>query len=155
MILPLRRCILTNSDDRYELGYRKPPKHTQFVKGRSGNPKGRPRGSQNLDTLLAKAARERVKVTVNGVTRQISKLEASLIQLFNKAASGDPRAIREALSWVRLYTESQQEGLPSPVPDEADKAVMESILKRIRQSEIPSSDTDTDSTAANASRREE
>src|SRR5579862_3232431 len=137
---------MSDTDASYDLGYRKPPKHTQFVKGRSGNPKGRPRGSQNLDTILTKVARERVKVTIDGVTRQISKLEAGVMQLFNKAASGDPRAIREALTWYRSCCGPQNE-IHSPVGGQADIAVMESLLKRIRQSEPLFSDLESDSAA--------
>ena len=54
-----------------------PPKHTQFRKGTSGNPRGRPKGSKNLATYLMEAARDQVSATVGGRTRTISKLQAT------------------------------------------------------------------------------
>ena len=42
-------------DDRYEVGYRKPPRNTQFKKGSSGNPSGRPRDSKSATTILRRA----------------------------------------------------------------------------------------------------
>ena len=39
----------------YVVGYGKPPLHTRFQKGRSGNPNGRPRGKKNMSTLLSAA----------------------------------------------------------------------------------------------------
>ena len=44
------------SDD-YEVGYKKPPIHTRFKPGVSGNPKGRPKGTKNLATDLAEENR--------------------------------------------------------------------------------------------------
>ena len=50
-------------DERdYEVGYGKPPRHTRFVKGQSGNPRGRPPGAKNMKTLLTKALNELVLV---------------------------------------------------------------------------------------------
>ncbi len=76
------------------VGYGKPPKSTQFPKGRSGNPKGRPKGSQNLSTLLTKSLNETVMVNENGRRQTITKLNAITKQLVNKAAAGDPRAMK-------------------------------------------------------------
>jgi hypothetical protein len=43
-------------DERdYPVGYGKPPPHSRFVKGQSGNPRGRPPGAKNMKTLLTKA----------------------------------------------------------------------------------------------------
>jgi hypothetical protein len=138
-----------------EVGYQRPPKHRQFVTGQSGNPHGRPKGSQNLFTILAKAGRERVRVTTNGKSRHVTKFEASMLQLMNKAASGDLKAIRELLCWIRSLEDSEQTAIPSPVLHESDNAVMASIVERIRQSENPPSDNSSDPTATDPSRDEE
>ena len=127
---------MSDNEARYDIGYGRPPKPTQFTKGHVGNPKGRPKGSQNLSTMLAKAGRERVKVTTNGRTRYITKFEASMLQLTNKAAAGDLKAIRDLLFWIKSLGESEQTALPPPVTHENDEAVMASLVERIRQSQV-------------------
>ena len=79
----------------YAVGFCKPPEHTRFRKGRSGNPAGRPKGALDLGPLLGKVLAEKVAVKdASGRRRTISKLEAALTQLVNKAAGADLRAIR-------------------------------------------------------------
>lgn len=119
----------------YDVGYGKPPKGTRFVKGQSGNRKGRPKGSKNLDTIVNKVGRQRVRVTGNNGSRSITKLEASVTQLINKAAAGDLRAINQLVNLQRICEESERATGPPPLFEERDKAVMDSILKRIRQAE--------------------
>jgi hypothetical protein len=82
------------------VGRGQPPKHTQFRKGMSGNPKGRPRGSKNLTTLLREAADDQVSATIGGKTRTISKLQATTMQLATKAASGDQAAMNKLLALI-------------------------------------------------------
>ena len=50
--------------------YRKPPLHTRFKKGQSGNPRGRP--AKNLPALLIAALNEPVFVTTDGRRRKIA-----------------------------------------------------------------------------------
>jgi hypothetical protein len=77
------------------VGYGKPPQHGRFSSGRSGNPRGRPKGSQNLTTLLSQALNQKVTVTEHGQSRQITKREAMITQLVNRAAGkGDLAAMR-------------------------------------------------------------
>ena len=77
----------------YLVGYGKPPIRSRFKKGRSGNPQGRPKGSLNFATVLLRTLREKVVIHENGKRRVITKLEASLKQLVNKATAGDLRAL--------------------------------------------------------------
>ena len=81
----------------YQVGYAKPPQYTRFRKGQSGNPKGRPKGLQSFARLARQAFNEKIAIKENGERRIITKLQAALKQLANKAASGDAAAIREML----------------------------------------------------------
>src|SRR5208283_358917 len=74
------------------IGYRRPPIRTRFRPGQSGNPRGRPKGARNLSSVVAAALSERVSVNENGRRRRITKLEAAIKQLVNRAASGEQRA---------------------------------------------------------------
>jgi Family of unknown function (DUF5681) len=116
-----------------EVGYGKPPKKNRFSKGQSGNPKGRPKGSKSPATIFEQAAQERVSVTIGGETRKMSKLEAIAIQMANKAAAGDPKAVHTFLYW--LNKTSEDASTIDPVagrPEENDVKMMATILKRFR-----------------------
>jgi|HubBroStandDraft_4_1064222.scaffolds.fasta_scaffold917084_1 hypothetical protein len=103
-----------NTTDSYEVGYGKPPKGTQFRKGVSGNPKGRPRKAPDFDHELLRESRAFVTLNENGCRRRISKHEAVIKQLLNKAMSGNMPALRTysnlrqaALEKVALLEASQ------------------------------------------------
>lgn len=81
-----------NKDD-YEVGYGRPPRRTQFKPGSSGNPKGRPRGSKNLATIVRQVLDARVAVRERGRVRTITKREALFAQLVHEGLSGNLRAI--------------------------------------------------------------
>jgi hypothetical protein len=62
-------------EPNYEVGYRKPPKASQFKPGQSGNPRGRSKGSKGGKTLLRQALDEKVVVNEGGVMRRFTKRE--------------------------------------------------------------------------------
>jgi Family of unknown function (DUF5681) len=83
-----------NMSDGYEVGYRKPPKDTQFKKGSSGNPKGRPKKALDFDHALLRESRVSVTINENGQRRRITKHELAIKQLLNKTIGGNIPAAR-------------------------------------------------------------
>jgi hypothetical protein len=92
------------SDDRSgdnAVGYRRPPKRTQWQKGQCGNPtrkrKSAPKGAAEIiDQLFAK----RFKVTENGSPRTASGLEVIITRLISKEIAGDRRAMAVRLKYL-------------------------------------------------------
>jgi len=119
----------TNED--YKVGYAKPPLHSRFQKGQSGNPAGRKKGVRSLNQEVIDALNEKVAVNQNGRRRTITKLQAALTQAFNKAAQGDPKMTKVMLDLAR---QSDQ--------DEALKGVLDAAAKpaaaQVRIIELPS-----------------
>jgi hypothetical protein len=77
------------------VGYKRPPVDRQFKPGQSGNPKGRPKGRKNLKTIFVEVLNKKVKLWDKNKnrTRTVSKLEAMIEVISNKALTGDPRAL--------------------------------------------------------------
>jgi hypothetical protein len=134
--MPDRDAEGCGSDSQYPIGYKKPPSHTRFQPGMSGNAKGRPKGSRNFSTVIAKELDTKIDVTENGQRRRISKREAIVKQAVNKAAGGDLKATITVLNEARPYETSAQPVLGAGLlitPE--DQTVMANILERIRRSQ--------------------
>jgi len=92
----------------YVVGYRRPPKGTQFKAGESGNPKGRRKGSRPVGAVLQDIIQQKVSVTEGNKTRRIPALEVIIRRLTNDAMRSDPRAIKLLLSLVDRYGDSPE-----------------------------------------------
>jgi hypothetical protein len=117
------------------VGYGKPPQHARFKKGQSGNPKGRPKGAKNLDTLLMESVNERVTINENGVPRKVSKLAIMHKQLANKGATGDLRALQMILQKLEALESRSLAITGSDEFNEADKAIMKNLEERLKRVE--------------------
>ena len=136
MILPARQRaqMAADQEGNYEVGYGKPPRHTRFQKGRSGNPAGRPRGKKNLATLLSDALDQKIIVVESGRRKKISKREAIVTQLVNKSASADLKATQIVLAMLRdVETRADSGCADLGSLTEADRQIIQRIQARIRR----------------------
>jgi hypothetical protein len=126
------------------VGYGNPPRNTRFKKGVSGNPNGRPKGSLNVATVFTKTLREKIVINEHGQRKTVTKLEAALKQLANKAASGDLRAVRQTVELAR-DSEAKHNTTPAQNPEfgEFDREVMDDILKRFQPQETKKQNQDS------------
>ncbi len=118
--------------DSTRVGYGNPPEYTRFKAGKSGNPRGRPKGTLNIATVLERTLREKVVINENGRRKTITKLEAAIKQLTNKAASGELKALQLLAALVRSAEDrGTQAGDPDSALDEVDEKVALGILNRL------------------------
>lgn len=78
---------MTSQRDDKDVGYGKPPASSRFKKGRSGNPKGRPRGSWNEPPYEAVLG-QMVTIREEGIERQVTAAEALFIAQCQTRAGG-------------------------------------------------------------------
>lgn len=114
----------------YEVGYAKPPKHTQFKKDQSGNPKGRPKGSRNFSTDVRDTLKARVGLTGDGKRKTVSTQLATLLQLRKKALSGDARALDRMIELARTYNDEEIAEAAAKL-SETDAELLEAYEERV------------------------
>lgn len=117
------------SNSSYPVGYGKPPKHTQFRKGASGNRRGRPKGKRNFVTVLVETLEEKIVINEDGVSKTVTKLEAAVRQVVDQAVSGDLIALRQLAALARS-AEDQAIVPPTKQLADSDLKIMQRILKR-------------------------
>ncbi|MFY9827932.1 MAG: DUF5681 domain-containing protein [Rhodoplanes sp.] len=110
-------------------GYKRPPEGSRFRRGQSGNPRGRPKGARNLMTDLTALMKKRVAVREDGELRRVSRQEAMLLSLFEKAVRGDVKASGQIIATLMKMDAHAAPSKPDIITDK-DLTIVGDFLRR-------------------------
>jgi hypothetical protein len=77
----------------FAVGYGRPPIHSRFKPGKSGNPKGRVKQSRNMRTIVQQVLNEDMQIREGGRLRRMSAMEALVRTTLTRSFKGDPKAL--------------------------------------------------------------
>ena len=115
---------MSDTDDE-GVGFGKPPREHRFKKGVSGNPRGRPKRTRNIDTLIDRELDQPILLKEAGQEVRLRKREAIVKRLVNNALKGDTRSIE----YLVKYSRENGAGDPFVVTDE-DAAAFQAAVER-------------------------
>ena len=111
---------MTTRREDYEVGYGKPPKHTRWKAGESGNrTKQHRRRPKNTVTLIDELFLSSIDVTIDGERRKIPILEAIMMQLLKLELSGNRRALRTRQKYEDFARRFSEQALETVFVDSA------------------------------------
>ena len=111
----------------YEVGYKKPPAHSRWKPGQSGNPRGRPKRTKEVGKLLERELDQLVRITERGQQTTLTKREILLKTLVNIALKGDLRALKMLLPYLK-----SGDNVDGFEPDPDDRAALNQLLSDYR-----------------------
>jgi hypothetical protein len=117
----------------YLVGRGKPPVASRFKPGSSGNPKGRPRGSVNLRTLIQRAMVAQIPVQEGARTRKVTKIEGVVLRQVQSALKGDERAAMAVIKMAMqlgLLDEGDSSSTEAHGVSAADQRIIDTLLTK-------------------------
>ena len=119
------------TDGDYSIGYKKPPKQSQFQPGQSGNPKGRPKGLKNLATDLQEELEQKILITEANKSQEITKQRAMIKTLFAKALKGNVQAVSVLISLILGLEQANRHNPDGVALSEEDQAILAAYTKQL------------------------
>ena len=106
--MSIERRRLRVDASEHKIGYGRPPRHSQYKPGQSGYPRGRPKGSRNLKTVVMAALKATVKITCDGKSRKVSTLEAMCLRVREMGLGrSNLRALSLLFDLAKTYCEDE------------------------------------------------
>ncbi len=132
-----------NSANDFTVGYRRPPLHSRFRPGQSGNPRGRQKGVRNFATDVRKTLKAPVSLNEKGKTKRVSTQEAMLLRLREKALNGDPRALDQLIRLAQIFSdEGPSDALGGQDMTAEDREILDAYAEAIRSRPPSAADAD-------------
>src|SRR5262249_1469660 len=120
-----------HENGNYSVGYGRPPVHTRFKPGQSGNPKGRTKNTLNLRNVVKQVLGEDMKIREPNGVRRMSALEAVVRTVRARAFKGDPKATQSLLLLARHCGMTEEEETTTEQFVHSDlKAIIEDYFAR-------------------------
>ena len=120
-----RRRSRSGGEKRYPVGYRRPPVHSRYQPGQSGNPSGRRKGVRNLATDVKRTLLKPVTLRVGGRTQKRTTQESLLLVLREKALQGELRAIERLLDLAQRFSADLAESSAAQPLSADDQAILD------------------------------
>ena len=127
------RTVLPGKDDGGQVGYKRPPRHSQFKPGQSGNPRGRPEGARNIATEVKAVLGRRLTVIENGQRKLVSAMAAILRRYLEAALKGDVKAGAFLLSLHERLQPMEGEAAPEFL-SEKDHEIVANLFRELQDS---------------------
>ncbi len=125
---------MSKDDDDYQVGKGRPPKHTRYKKGQSGNPSGRKK-LPDVAQAAARVLEQKISVTQDGVRKRMPGIDALLSKAFAKALTGDMRAAEFLIKIVANDNARRVDG--GQEEDELHDAADADIIERYYERYVP------------------
>ena len=162
-----RRTIPESSPDLHApgdpgspgVGYGRPPLHSRFKPGQSGNPQGRAKRSRNMRTIVQQVLGETMPIREGGRLRRMSAIEALVRTTLTRSFKGDPKALASLIVMMRQCGYGLDRDEPSA--DLLSAVDCEAILADYRARTFPAGETDSEidtpneSSTPNSSKKEQ
>lgn len=121
----------------YEVGYAKPPEHTRFKPGQSGNPKGRKKGKRGLKTDLVNALDAKQTIQIKGAPYTGTRQSLTVMTLATRAAAGDLKAAQLLLPLIVQLLGAEDRGAGRGKLSKQDQAIFEQFMGKSEDEEEP------------------
>ena len=129
-----------SSEDDFKIGYKRPPRHSRFQPGKSGNPRGRQKSVRNLGSDVKRTLETPVRLNERGKAKRVSTQEAVLLRLREKALKGDGRSLDRLLALAQIFNNGAAiESLGGKAEAAEDQALLDAYAAEVRSRPASSS----------------